>query len=95
MVRESGPFHSFHDNEQIRTRRDTEPMVSERWNVAYNLREPHLGSTEECATEWRTELWEVLRTIYARNCRFTVPAISQPPQEGAMLDDDYAVCEIQ
>ena len=94
-VGESGPFHTFDDDEQIRIARDTEPTVSERRNVAYNLQEPHLGSTEGCATEWRTELWEILRTIYARDCRFTVPAISQPPQESAMLDDDYAVCEIQ
>lgn len=55
-----------------RTMRNIESAVSEHRNGPHGLREQCPGPTKECLIAWRTELWETLRILGVRDCRFSV-----------------------
>ena len=57
----------------IRIMHNIKFTVSERHKAVRNSREHHPGSTEECVTAWRTELWEILRVLDVGVCKFAVP----------------------
>ena len=52
--------------------RNIESAVSEHRNGPHGLREQYPGPTDECLIAWRTELWEALRILGVRDCRFSV-----------------------
>lgn len=74
----------------IRIVRDIESEVRERASCARHLQEHHPGSTEECISAWRAELWEILRVYDIRRRQFTIPTISQllqgDPRRGGALE---------
>ena len=58
----------------IRTIRAIESTVIVR---ARDQHGPQLGPTEERATAWRAELWELLGVFEVRGHQFTVPKVSE------------------
>ena len=62
----------------IRTTRNIELVVSERWDGIHDLQELHSGSTDEYLITQRTGLQEILRILDVRDFQFTMPTISKP-----------------
>ena len=80
---------------EVRIMRDIESMIRQCRNSAHKLRENHPSFTKERLIAWRVELSEILRTFDVRDCKFTLPTVSERSQGEVGLGGASAVSKNQ